>query len=51
VAERARIAAVVTAITVAAGLLLSGCGLIDPGADSTPSGVTRDHKGVVRKGG
>jgi hypothetical protein len=52
VAERtARPLAALLALTVATGLLLSGCDLADPGADSTPSGVTRDHKGVVRKGG
>jgi hypothetical protein len=52
VAERSsRPLTAILALTVATGLLLSGCNLIDPGADSTPSGVTRDNKGVVRKGG
>jgi hypothetical protein len=51
VAERPRVAATLTAVAVAAALLFSGCGLIDPGADSTPSEMTRDNKPTTRKGG
>jgi hypothetical protein len=51
VAERPRVAATLTALAVATALLLSGCNLFDPGADSTPSETTRNHKGTTRKGG
>jgi hypothetical protein len=52
VAERpAKPATALLAVAVAAALLFSGCGLIDPGADSTPSEMTRDNKPTTRKGG
>jgi hypothetical protein len=52
VAERtARPLTALLAITVATGLLLSGCNLNDPDADSTPSEMTRDNKPTTRKGG
>jgi hypothetical protein len=45
----------VIAIALAAGLSLSACGTADAHDDSTsthaPSDMTRDNKGVVRKGG
>jgi hypothetical protein len=51
VADRPRVAATFTAVAVATALLLSGCNLIDPGADSTPSEMTRNNKPTTRKGG
>jgi hypothetical protein len=42
---------VAVAIAVATTLLLSGCNLVDPGADSNPSEMTRDNKPTTRKGG